>query len=114
MEAIVNYTYTGTLEIKATNVLALLKAAHELRIRVILNWCGEFLEELLDVQNALGIMQISQVYSLEKFSRAVEFIAANFSDVVKNRDFLTISVDEVIIPIEEIMFVIHCFVFICR
>ena len=43
LEAIVNYIYTGRIEIKESNYLSLLDSANQLELPKLVNLCGDFL-----------------------------------------------------------------------
>ena len=89
MELLIEFAYTGTIEVNIENVQQLLAAASMLNITPLRNSCSNFLRAQLDSGNCLGIRQFADLYSCQELeSTAQAFVYQNFLDVVKGEEFL--------------------------
>lgn len=89
IEWIVQYAYTGVVEIDEFNVQSLLYASALLQIDELKNACCEFLLNALDVSNCLGIRSLAETLSCHGlFEIAHQFVVDHFGDVLKQEEFL--------------------------
>lgn len=89
IELIVQYAYTGVVEIDEFNVQSVLYASALLQIDKVKQACCEFLLKVLDVCNCLGIRSLAESLSChELFEIAHQFVVDHFGDVLKQEEFL--------------------------
>ena len=89
IEFLVQYAYTGVVEIDEFNVQPLLYASVLLQFDKVKEACSEFLLKALDVCNCLGIRSLAESLSCHKlFKIAHQFVVDHFGDVLKQEEFL--------------------------
>lgn len=89
IESIVQYAYTGRVEINEFNVQSILYASDLLQIDKVKQACCEFLLKALDVCNCLGIRALAETLSChELFEISHQFVIDHFADVLKQEEFL--------------------------
>lgn len=111
MNDLLNYIYTGEVEITEENVKELVFAGDYLLIDSLKNKGSYFLEETLSPSNCLSVRAFSEKFDCEKLmDKSESFILDNFVAVSKSEEFLhlrvseiekLISLDDVIIETEE-------------
>ena len=88
IESIVQYAYTGEVEINEFNVQSILYASALLQIDKVKEVCCGFLLKVLDVCNCLGIRSLAETLSChELFEIAQQFVVDHFGDVLKQEEF---------------------------
>ena len=89
VELLVQYAYTGVVEINKYNVQSLLYASALLQFDKVKNACCVFLRKVLGVCNCLGIRLLAESLSChDLFEEAHQFVANHFNDVLKQEEFL--------------------------
>ena len=89
MELLLEFAYTGAIEVNIENVQQLLAGASMLNITPLRNACSNFLRGQLDSGNCLGIRGFADLYSCRELESAAQsFIHQNFLEVMKNEEFL--------------------------
>ena len=89
IELLVQYAYTGLVEINECNVQSILYASALLQIDEVKEACCEFLLKALDACNCLGIRSLAESLSCHKlFDIAHQFVIDHFGDVLKQEEFL--------------------------
>ena len=92
MESLVEFAYTGSVEVNVENVQCLLAGATMLGIMPLKSACSNFLKNQLDSGNCIGIRQFADHYSCEELELAArEFINQNFMEIMKNEEFLQLT-----------------------
>lgn len=85
MEALVDFCYTGCIDINDGNVQDILPAACLLQLPEVQTACCEFLKNQLDPSNCLGIRAFADTHSCkELLGSADEFALKNFSVCSEN------------------------------
>ena len=91
MELLIEFAYTGEIEVTTENVQDLLPAAGILQLRDLKVACCEFLSDHMDVTNCLGIKQFADMHSCpDLVKKANRFIIRKFADVVRTDEFLDV------------------------
>lgn len=91
-DAILDFIYTGKVEVSEDNVQQLLPASKMLQIEDIEVICCDFLKHELDSSNCVGIYTFSDAHSCFNLSKsALDFIHRNFVEVSKQDEFLQIT-----------------------
>lgn len=97
LEDLVNFCYTGRIEINVDNVQNLLSASSLLQLASVKQACVEFLHRVLHPTNCLGIRSFADTYSCVDLVEAADvFAVKNFSEVARSEEFLTLSPEEVV------------------
>ncbi|XP_041351470.1 kelch-like protein 7 [Gigantopelta aegis] len=93
---IINYAYTGNLQITRGNAQNLLAASTLFQILPVQKACAKFMELQLDVNNCVGIHDFANIHNCEELKvKAREFIEKNFSEVFKVEEFLNLPSDRI-------------------
>lgn len=83
LAAIVDYAYTGKLEIRVDNVENLLTVACLLQVENVKHRCCEFMQQHLHSTNCLGIRAFAEGHGCgELFAAADNFTKENFMQVI--------------------------------
>lgn len=91
-DAILDFIYTGKVEVSEDNVQQLLPASKMLQIEDIEVICCDFLKHELDSSNCVGIYTFSDAHSCLNLSKsALDFIHRNFVEVSKQDEFLQLT-----------------------
>ena len=97
LEDLVNFCYTGRIEINVNNVQNLLCASSLLQLASVKQACVDLLHRVLHPSNCLGIRSFADTYScVDLVEAADDFAISNFSDVAKSEEFLGLSPEEVV------------------
>ena len=91
-DAILDFIYTGKVEVSEDNVQQLLPASKMLQIEDIEVICCDFFKHELDSSNCVGIYTFSDAHSCFNLSKsALDFIHRNFVEVSKQEEFLHLT-----------------------
>ena len=97
MKRIIEYAYSGKLEITVENAQELLAAASLFEYPRVVQACCDFLLKQLHYSNCLGIENFAQMHSCHKLSEeARKFAFENFSSVIRQEEFSELTFDRVI------------------
>lgn len=95
LSALVNYCYTGTIEIREDNVETLLSTACLLQLHEVVEACSRFLSHQLHPSNCLGIAIFAEHQSCNSLlQEATSYISKHFMQVVRNQEFIQLNVDQ--------------------
>ena len=93
---LIEFAYTGKINIDKDNVLTLLEAANYLGIEPVKISCGNYLEQRcrVDAKSCLDILQLADMFPLGELSSvAKEYALKHFTDVCKEDEFLCLPVN---------------------
>ncbi|XP_061181619.1 kelch-like protein 21 [Saccostrea echinata] len=94
MKRLIEYVYTGNLEITTENAQELLSAGSLFEFPAIVSACCDFLKQQLHVSNCLGIEEFAMIHSCKKLQDdAHKYALENFSSVVESDEFLHLSLN---------------------
>lgn len=94
MKRIIDYVYTGNLEITTENAQELLSAGSLFEFPAIVAACCDFLKQQLHISNCLGIEEFAMIHSCKKLQdEAHKFVLENFSSVIECDEFLHLSLN---------------------
>lgn len=89
---ILDFIYTGKVEVSEDNVQQLLPASKMLQIEDIEIICCDFLKHELDSSNCVGIYMFSDAHSCSTLTKsALDYIHRNFVEVSKQDEFLQLT-----------------------
>ncbi|KJH50404.1 kelch repeat protein [Dictyocaulus viviparus] len=90
---LVEYMYSGRLDICETNVQCLLSTASILQLTCVRDACSRFLLEQLDITNCLGIASFAQTHNCTQLAHAAQmFTHQHFRLLIESEELL--SMDE--------------------
>ena len=102
MAALVNFTYTGEIDINVNNVEDILAATSLLQLTEIQELCCDFLKDQLDATNCLGIRCFAEANGCPQLSSAIDkFARKNFINVVQGSEFCTHSWEKIVLLISS-------------
>lgn len=97
MKRIIEYVYSGELEINTDNAQELLAAASLFQYPRVVQACCDFLMKHLHCSNCLGIENFAHMHSCDRLSEdARKFAIENFSAVIRQEEFLELSFDRIL------------------
>ncbi|XP_077283195.1 kelch-like protein 26 [Arctopsyche grandis] len=97
MNMLVDYCYTGNIEICENNVKDLLNLAGSLQIVPIVRACCHFLEESIDIKNCLEITTLAKLFSCTILEHlGLDFARNHFKELVRSKDFVKLDCSHVI------------------
>lgn len=105
VELLVDFAYTGKLDITTDTVQSLLYASSLFQLSAIQKACSDFLQRQLHPSNCLGIRSFANAHSCTGLLQASEkYIHEHFNDVVQNEEFLLLPRDDlaVLLSCEEL------------
>ena len=96
LRPIINYMYTCELLVNEENIEEIICAANLLRMVDIEKACCTFIMERINPSNCLGVVALSSALSLHNlYGFAWNFTLKNFSDVVKEEEFLSLPPSDI-------------------
>lgn len=94
LRLLVDFVYTGHLEINSRNTQSLLSAAALLHLESARQACVDFLMRQLDPANCLGIRAYADLHACEDLVQVCDrFFCDHFAEVVESEEFLSLSGD---------------------
>ncbi|XP_039755120.1 kelch-like protein 5 [Pararge aegeria] len=95
LRSLVQYCYTGIIELSEDTVEILLSTASLLQLHSVTKACCDFLEKQLDPCNCLGIALFAEQQSCMSLHKsAVDYIQQHFMQVVKHQEFLSLQTEQ--------------------
>ena len=95
LKSLVDYIYTGKVELNDINVCPILSAACMLQLDYVIKYGCEYLLKCLHSSNCIGIYRFSDKYSLHTLKNtSKQYILDNFEKVVCQQEFVEITADE--------------------
>ena len=96
VQQVIEYAYTGRIEITKSNAQNLLGVASLFQIIPIHNACAKFMETQLDVSNCIGIHCFAQIHNCDDLrNKAKEHIEKNFTEVSQGEEFVSLTKDKI-------------------
>lgn len=92
LRALVDFIYTGKIEIDQINVQELLAAADMLQLPEVVAGCAQYLCRELHPSNALGILRFAEAHNCKELAESANgFINAHFPEVAEHDEILDVS-----------------------
>ena len=96
MEDVLEFIYTGSVEVTQENSEDLIAAANNLLILGLKKLCGRFLERQMSKSNCISTFYFAEMYQCDKLiTKTRKFIHANFKSVAEMDEFLNLEAKEV-------------------
>uniref|UniRef100_A0A0B7A627 BTB domain-containing protein n=2 Tax=Arion vulgaris TaxID=1028688 RepID=A0A0B7A627_9EUPU len=88
LAVVVDFAYTGRLELTTDNVEEVLSAASHLQVSVAVELCSKYLEMALTIYNCTDILNLAQMYTLTSTqAKALQYMMDNFEIVSSSEQF---------------------------
>eukprot|EP00794_Sanderia_malayensis_P009247 gene9247-10224_t len=88
LELLVDFAYTGNLDVNEDNAQPLLSTASQINFPEVREICCKFLETQLDSNNCLGIRNFGETHGCMRFLEEVDkFVIDHFSEVTQSEEF---------------------------
>ena len=95
LRALINFIYTGSINIDEQSVMNLLSGADYLQLHEVKEFCFEFLRSHITVDNSLDILKTADLYRNESLNKEMlQYISINFDTVLQSDDFKQLSNEE--------------------
>lgn len=95
LQLLVQYCYTGTIEIREDNVETLLATACLLQLNAVVTACCNFLARQLHPSNCLGFALFAEQQSCQTLLKlSSSYTCSNFMLVCKNQEFYQLSAEQ--------------------
>lgn len=111
---LVNYCYTGKIELREETVETLLSTACLVQLPEVVEACCGFLVKQLHPSNCLGIRMFADTHGCSNLQRAAHgYTMEHFMEVIRNQEFALLSAeeagkllanDDLNVPSEEVIF----------
>ncbi|KAL9706748.1 hypothetical protein quinque_010266 [Culex quinquefasciatus] len=89
LKLLIDFVYTGQIEIKQNNVQELLAAADMIQLPEVVDGCCEYLCRELHSSNALGILRFAEAHNCRQLAEtAATYVYTNFPKVALDEDEL--------------------------
>ncbi|KAK2844273.1 hypothetical protein Q5P01_010932 [Channa striata] len=100
--SIIDYVYTGLINISMEIVLPLMQAASMLQYGRLFEACSSFLQEQLNPDNCLSMIRLSDIMNCNTLrDKAKEMAMKSFSDVSASEDLYDLSLPEIMGYLED-------------
>ena len=92
LKVIVNYLYTGNVNITAENAKDVIPAFKMLKLKSAYDICLKFALDTVNPGNCIGVYKMATENDVQQLSeKALDMMVNNFTEVVSGRNFLTTS-----------------------
>ncbi|XP_028289100.1 kelch-like protein 10, partial [Parambassis ranga] len=96
MELIIEFAYTGSVDVTESNAWRLFMAADSLNLVELVQICCNFFEKTLCPYNCVGIWQFTKTYHVpELHLKAFHYVLSHFEEVAFGEEFLQLSAQDV-------------------
>ena len=103
VKTLIDFMYSGEITIKNENVMDLLAASDYLQMDEVKQFCFDFVESILSLDNWYAIRSAADLYQDEHLQNQVdEFISKNFNAIVETDEFKSLDKDGVRCCIEKL------------
>ena len=97
LTCMVDYMYTGEIELTVDNVESLFKAGDVFELDIIKEACQNFMLKQIEPVNCVGFYKFATLYRLDPLQKkAMQFILAEFKTVAFNAEFKALSCRELL------------------
>lgn len=88
LKVVVDFAYTGIMELTVDNVEEVLSAATHLQVTDAVELCSKYIESSITIDNCIDILNLSELYSLTSTHRvAQDYMLQNFELVAKSGQY---------------------------
>lgn len=102
LSSVVDYVYTGLIDISMEMVLPLMQAASMLQYGRLFEACSSYLQAQLSPDNCLSMIRLSEIMSCDSLRKtAKEMAMRRFSDISGSEDLCELSLQELLGYLED-------------
>lgn len=102
LSSVVDYVYTGLVDISMEVVLPLMQAASMLQYGRLFEACSSYLQEQLSPDNCLSMLRLSEIMNCDSLRKeAKEMAVKRFSDISGSEDLRELSLPELLGYLED-------------
>ncbi|XP_055851152.1 kelch-like protein 12 [Episyrphus balteatus] len=95
LKLILDFMYTGSIELSLENIDGLLKTALFLKIKILVEGCYELIGQNINSTNSLTFLRLANELSLSSLkAKSLECIYTHFEEISKKNEFLLLNKDE--------------------
>ena len=104
VKLIIDYFYSGSIDINSKNVLEVLTAADYFQVDDVKGFCFKCLESGLTVGNCINVIAAYNLYKSEEESldETYRFVSKHLGEVSRERNFLTLAKNELLLLISKL------------
>ncbi|XP_002734502.1 actin-binding protein IPP-like [Saccoglossus kowalevskii] len=96
-KVLLDFIYTGEVEVTSENVQELLSAADMLELPEVVQACSSFLQSQLHSSNCIGISRFAEIHFCTDLKRAAEaFMSLHFLEVCQEEEYFDIKMDDLV------------------
>ena len=100
---LIEFIYTGTIDINTKNVTSLLFTADFLQIKEAKEFCIRFLAQALTVENCLDVAKVLNLYNNSSaLQQTYQYICEHFLEIAREKSFTTLSKTELILLVSNL------------
>lgn len=97
MESLLEFMYTGQIQIHVENVFELLEASSFLFVEKVKKACCQFLESIVDKENCFTILSTADAFSCNGLIQTVsQYVNRKFTELAKTESFLKLPKEDII------------------
>lgn len=86
-----NYIYTGSVELDEDNVLVVMYAAHKYQVYKLESLCCNFLYKKMDISNVLEIYEMTKIFDNDIAKQCLQWVDDVFADITKCESFFNLK-----------------------
>ncbi|KAK6184999.1 hypothetical protein SNE40_007331 [Patella caerulea] len=99
---VVDFAYTGKLELCLENVEDVLLAATHLQVADAVELCSRYIETAITVENCVDILNLAEMYNLSTtYSKARQYMLDNFEILAVSEQYLKLTAAQLASMLEE-------------
>ncbi|CAN9498679.1 unnamed protein product [Ophioblennius macclurei] len=89
LKAVVDFLYSGELQLDGGNISGVLEAAHLLQVLHAVDFCSQYLEQQVNEDTYLCLQELARFYNLERLDNFIDdFVLTRFATLSLTPDFL--------------------------
>lgn len=97
MGSLLEFMYTGQIQVHVENVFDLLEASNFLFVEKVQKACCQFLESIIDIENCFSILSVADAFSCDGLSQTVtQYVNRQFTALAKTESFLKLDKEDII------------------
>ena len=94
VKSLIDFMYSGKIDIDSDNVMDLITVADFLQMEDVIEFCFEFLESTMTIDNCIEIVKVSTIYhNALDLKTTYKFISENFDKLAKTDAIKSLSKD---------------------
>ena len=92
---LIDYIYTGSVEINGSNIVNLLHAADYLQLEDVKGFCFDFLKSIVSTDNCFAVLSAAYLFRSDSLKNRVhQHISSNFDDIAFTDSFKSLAFED--------------------